>query len=202
MTIVTSECLSENSKSPMKMTKKETEDSTSDLFDDIITDNPLIFRVCCFCLMRSRQRIKPEADEISRSCESAKSEHSKDSEWVESTFSSFRNRDYGDIWKKKKFYRPRFDSNWVSIAINFIVVSRLLLCVRWLEKLKTATRTTIDRFNQLTTADQWSGRRFKCTHTSAESYSLCLFMFWSLHPISIDFLSSSTRRYVVATKKN
>lgn len=80
MTIVTSECLSENSKSPMKMTKKETEDSTSDLFDDIITDNPLIFRVCCFCLMRSRQRIKPEADEISRSCESAKSEHSKDSE--------------------------------------------------------------------------------------------------------------------------
>lgn len=84
MTVMTTDCLSENSKTlPLK---EEEEDSSSQLFEDIITDNPLIFRICCFCLMRSRQRVdvvKPDEltikhdkaiesetnEEISENCE-------------------------------------------------------------------------------------------------------------------------------------
>lgn len=84
MTVMTSDGLSENSKtSPMKEHKKE--DSVSELFDDIITDNPLIFRICCFCLMRSRQRVDVvKSDELTiknDDCiESEANENAKDCE--------------------------------------------------------------------------------------------------------------------------
>lgn len=76
MTVMTSDCLSENSKSP-----KDIQDASSDIFDDIITDNPLIFRICCFCLMRSREKVDIEkANEVTVRVESASSKHSIDSE--------------------------------------------------------------------------------------------------------------------------
>lgn len=55
MYIMTSECFSDGSKE--NRIEESTTSSDTNLLDSMITDNPLIFRICCFCLMRSRHRV-------------------------------------------------------------------------------------------------------------------------------------------------
>jgi hypothetical protein len=57
MYIMTSECFNDGSKESTKNRESSTTSSDSNLLDNMITDNPLIFRICCFCLMRSRHRV-------------------------------------------------------------------------------------------------------------------------------------------------
>jgi hypothetical protein len=53
---MTSECFSDGSKD-IKRQSTSAASSETNLLDNMITDNPLIFRICCFCLMRSRHRV-------------------------------------------------------------------------------------------------------------------------------------------------
>lgn len=59
MYIMNSECFNAGSKVSSSKTRESSIAASSDsqLIDNMITDNPLIFRICCFCLMRSRHRV-------------------------------------------------------------------------------------------------------------------------------------------------
>jgi hypothetical protein len=53
MVIMPSSCLSDNSKS----IKDQITTVDSQSIDKLISDNPLIFRLCCFCVARQRKRV-------------------------------------------------------------------------------------------------------------------------------------------------
>lgn len=56
MYIMTSSCFSNNSK-PIPSPVKPKQTDHDNLVEKFIIDNPLIFRVCCFCISRRRKRV-------------------------------------------------------------------------------------------------------------------------------------------------
>lgn len=59
MHIMPSSCFSKGIQSPKKspMKIKSAEVNNEGLLDKFIIDNPLIFRICCLCIVRRRMRV-------------------------------------------------------------------------------------------------------------------------------------------------
>lgn len=59
MHIMPSSCFSKAKQSPIKSNEKVAVNKTEStgLFDKFIIDNPLIFRICCLCVVRRRMRV-------------------------------------------------------------------------------------------------------------------------------------------------